>query len=330
MSNRSTGVTGIGNAIVDVLAHTEDDFLSRNGMAKGAMTLIEADEAERLYEQMGSGVECSGGSAANSMVALASLGGQASYIGKVRDDLLGQVFRREISAAGVSFSTPAATAGPATARCLVFVTPDAQRTMQTFLGASATLGPEDVDPETVAAAGITFLEGYLWDPPPAKEAFLKAAEIAHGAGRRVALTLSDPFCVDRHREEFRDLVDRHIDVLLANEAEVISLYEADGFDEAIGRLRGRCEITAVTRGEKGSLILSASEVIEIEADRVERVVDTTGAGDLFAGGFLFGLSQGRDLAACGRIASIAAGEIIGHFGARPEVSLKELVQRKLG
>ena len=323
------GVLGIGNAIVDVLAHTDEQFLERNDLAKGSMTLVDAERATDLYAKMGSTVECSGGSAANSMAGLASLGGRATYIGKVRDDALGEVFRRDIRAAGVAFDTPSASSGPPTGRCLILVTPDAQRTMQTLLGASATLGPDDVDHDAVANASITFLEGYLWDPELAKRAFLRAAGIAHAAGRKVALSLSDPLCVERHREEFRDLVDRHIDVLFGNEDEIVSLYEAETFDQALASLRGRCEVAAVTRGTRGSVILSGESLIEIDAEPVTRVVDTTGAGDLYASGFLYGLSEGRDLATCGRIGSIAAGEIISHFGARPATSLAEVVAGKL-
>ncbi len=329
MSAEGVAVVGIGNAIVDVLGHTDGETLERFGLAKGSMTLITAERALELHAQMESRVECSGGSAANTLVGLASMGGSAAYIGKVRDDALGEIFRRDIRAAAVSFDTPAATTGPPTGRCLIFVTADAQRTMQTLLGASATLGPDDVDPATIERAGITFLEGYLWDPEPAKQAFLRAAEIAHAAGRRVALTLSDPFCVERHREEFRDLVNNHVDVLFANEAEVLSLYQTNDLDGALAALRGRCEIAAVTRSKDGSVILCGDDVIRVEAEPVDEVVDTTGAGDLYAAGFLFGLSEGRDPATCGRLGSIAAAEIISHFGARPESSLADLVAAKL-
>jgi len=319
------GVVGIGNAIVDVLTHTDDSFLEQHDLAKGSMTLIDVEQATRLYSKMGSTVECSGGSAANSMAGLAALGGRAAYIGRVRDDALGEVFRRAIREAGVTFDLAPATTGPPTGRCLILVTPDAQRTMQTLLGASATLRPEDIDHETVAGASITFLEGYLWDPEPAKRAFLRAAGIAHASGRRVALSLSDSFCVERHRDEFRDLVDNHVDVLFANEDELESLYETESLGQALASLGGRCEIAAVTRGAQGSLVVSGRDVIEVAAETVDRVVDTTGAGDLYAAGFLYGLSRGRDAATCGRIGSLAAAEIIGHFGARPEKSLREIV-----
>jgi sugar/nucleoside kinase (ribokinase family) len=249
------GVVGIGNAIVDVLTRTEDSFLERHGLVKGSMTLVDAERALELYEAMGPAVECSGGSAANTMVGLASLGGSAAYVGKVRDDELGRVFRREIRAAGVRFDTPPAESGPPTGRSMIFVTPDAQRTMQTLLGASATLGPEDVDEGVVRSADILFLEGYLWDPEPAKRAMLRAAGVAHAAGRRVALSLSDPFCVERHREEFLDLVERHVDVLFCNEAEAIALHRASDLREALDSLRGTCDLAAVTRGPAGSIVL---------------------------------------------------------------------------
>ena len=330
MQDARFDVVGLGNAIVDVLAHTNDAFLAEHGMAKGAMTLIEADRALDIYHLMEGCVECSGGSAANTMVGLASLGGNAVYVGKVRDDRLGDLFRQDIRAAGVIFDTPSATDGPPTGRSLVLVTPDAQRTMNTFLGSSATLGPDDVDAAVIEAARITYLEGYLWDPEPAKQAFLKAAQIAHKAGRKVALSLSDPFCVERHRAEFRDLVAGHVDLLLANETEVISLYETAGFDDALEQLRENCEVAAVTLGAQGSVIVSGAELVRVEAEPVESVVDTTGAGDLFAGGFLLGISRGLDLETCGRLGSLAAAEIIGHFGARPEASLKELVRERAG
>lgn len=330
MTNASYDVVGIGNAIVDVIAHADDAFLEAEGLPKGAMTLIDTDQAEALYAKMAPGIEASGGSAANTMAGIASLGGSGAFFGKVRDDQLGEVFRHDIRAIGVDFDSPAATDGPPTARCLILVTPDAQRTMNTFLGACVDLGPEDVDPDTVKAAQVTYLEGYLWDPPRAKEAFVKAAEIAHGAGRKVALSLSDPFCVDRHRAEFRDLVDGHVDILFANEEEIKSLYEADSFDDALQEVRGKCEIAALTRSEKGSVIVAGDEMHVVDAEPVEKVVDTTGAGDLYAAGFLFGVTHGYGLAKAGRIAGIAAAEAISHMGARPEVSLKDLVKARLG
>lgn len=319
-------VIGIGNAIVDVLAQAGDGFLDAHRLEKGAMTLVDARESERLYAAMPPGVEVSGGSAANTMAGIASLGGRAAYIGKVRDDQLGRVFRHDIRAAGVAFDTPPASDGPATARCLIVVTPDAQRTMQTYLGASVELTQDDVDPDLIASAQVTYLEGYLWDRPTAKAAFVRASELAHAAGRKVALTLSDPFCVERHRASFLDLVDRHVDVLFANEREIVALYETDGFDEALQRVRGHCQVVALTRSEKGSVVASDGEVHVIDAAPVEVVVDTTGAGDLYAAGFLFGLTHGFDLATCGRIASVCAAEVISHVGARPQSRLADLIR----
>lgn len=326
MADELYDVVGIGNAILDVLAHSDDEFLRERGLAKGSMRLIDEDQAALLYAEMGAGVERSGGSAANSMVGIASLGGTASFIGKVHDDALGRAFRRDIRASGVAFETEAAESGPPTGRCLVLVTPDAQRTMNTYLGAAANLGPEDIDPATVERARVTYLEGYLYDPPPAKDAFLKAAEIAHGAGRKVALSLSDSFCVERHRAEFRNLVKNHADILFANETEIISLFETSSFDEAMEQLRGSRLVAALTRGEKGSVIVAGDRVLEVDPAPVSRVLDTTGAGDLYAAGFLYGLTRDRDLETCGRLGGIAAAEIISHVGARPETSLAELVR----
>jgi sugar/nucleoside kinase (ribokinase family) len=271
----------------------------------------------------------SGGSAGNTVAGVASLGGSAAYIGKVGADQLGQVFRHDIRAAGVAYDVPDAR-NSATGRCLIFVTPDAQRTMNTYLGAGELLTPDDVAPALIEASQAVYLEGYLWDPPDAQAAFLKAAGIAHDAGRLVALTLSDPFCVDRHRESFRDLVDRHVDVLFANEAEILALYEMERFDDALQRVRTECDVAALTRSAKGSVIVAGDEVHVVDPEPVARVVDTTGAGDLYAAGFLFGLTTGRDLATCGRIASIAAAEVISHVGARPEARLADLVAMRLG
>jgi sugar/nucleoside kinase (ribokinase family) len=309
-------VLGIGNAMVDVVSDVRDEFLEKHGLTKGAMTLIDAGRAESLYQAVGTCVEVSGGSVANTVAALAAAGVRSAYIGKVKDDQLGRIFEREMKRSGVGFDVPAAASGPATGRCLVFVTPDGQRSMQTFLGAAATLAPEDVDADAVRGARFVYLEGYLFDPQPAKAAFYKAAEIAHGAGRKVAMSLSDSFCVDRHRADFCDFVEKHVDVLFANEDEVISLVEAAELEEAVLRLRGQCEICAVTLGKRGSLILAGDERVEIGAEPVERVVDTTGAGDLYAGGFLYGLAKGEGPAACGLLGSRLAAEVIGQFGAR--------------
>jgi sugar/nucleoside kinase (ribokinase family) len=326
MNSAAIDVVGIGNAIVDVIAHAEEPFLAAQGFAKGSMTLIDAARAESLYAQMGPAIESSGGSAGNTMAGIASLGGAGAYIGKVRDDQLGGVFRHDITAIGVRFDTPAATSGAATARCLIMVTPDGQRTMGTFLGACVELGPEDVDESLIAAAQVTYLEGYLFDPPQAQAAFRRAAAVAHGAGRQVALSLSDPFCVGRHRDAFRELVHGEVDILFANEAEICSLYETGDFAEAAEAVRGHVAIAALTRSEAGSVILTGNSVDRVRAAPVARVVDTTGAGDLYAAGFLFGLTRGLPLPTCGKIGSLCAAEIISHVGARPEVALKGLVE----
>lgn len=320
-------VVGIGNAIVDVIAQTDDGFLARERLAKGSMQLIDAARAEALYAAMGPALEMSGGSAGNTMAGIASLGGKGAYIGKVRDDELGRVFAHDMRAIGVRFDTAPLTEGPPTARSLILVTQDAQRTMNTFLGACVELGPEDVAPELIAAAQVTYLEGYLFDPPRAKAAFQKAAALAHAAGRKVSLTLSDAFCVSRYRAEFRALIEGHIDILFANEAEITSLYETSHFDEALRAVRGHCEIAALTRSEHGSVIVAGDAIHRIPAARIETLVDTTGAGDLYAAGFLFGITHGRDLVTAGRLGSLAAAEVIGHYGARPETSLKELARR---
>jgi sugar/nucleoside kinase (ribokinase family) len=329
MSDTKFDVVGIGNAIVDVLAHAEDDFLEKHGLAKGAMTIIDAETAEKLYGLMGSGIEVSGGSAANTIAGIASLGGAGAFIGKVCDDQLGSVFTHDIRATGVSFESAQDAEGAATARCLICVTPDAERTMQTFLGACVDLGPEDVDAQVVGASKVVYLEGYLFDPPRAKEAFFKAADIAKGAGRQVALSLSDPFCVDRYRDEFVDLVNNHVNILFANEDEIKSLYQVDDFDEALQKVRGHCDIAALTRSSQGSVVVAGDEVHVLDAEKVEKVVDTTGAGDSYAAGFLYGLTQGKDLATCGRIGGIMAAEIISHYGARAERDLKAVLNENL-
>jgi sugar/nucleoside kinase (ribokinase family) len=324
MTSANFDVVGIGNAIVDVIAHADDAFLVREGLVKGTMTLVDAPRAEALYQLMGPAVEISGGSVGNTMAGLASLGGTGAFIGKVRDDFLGEVYRHDITTVGIRFDTPAATSGPGTARCLVLVTPDGQRTMGTFLGSSADLGPADIDPDMVVAGQITYIEGYLFDPPQAQEALRKAAAIAHAAGRKVALSLSDPFCVGRHREAFRNLVGGHIDILFANEAEICSLYETADFAAAAAAVRGRVAIAALTRSAQGSVILADGAEHAIASAPVARVVDTTGAGDLYAAGFLYGLTRDRPLPTCGGIGSLCAAEIISHVGARPETSLSRL------
>jgi sugar/nucleoside kinase (ribokinase family) len=322
MTSTAIDVVGIGNAIVDVIAHAEDAFLAEEELVKGAMTLVDAASADALYAKMGAAVESSGGSAGNTMAGIASLGGMGGYIGKVRDDFLGQVFRHDITAIGVRFDTPAATSGPGTARCLICVTPDGQRTN---LGACVELGPDDLDPELIGAAQVTYLEGYLFDPPQAQEAFREAAAIAHAAGRRVALSLSDPFCVERHRAAFRELVSGEVDILFANEAEICSLFETHDYAAAARAVCGHVEVAALTRSAAGSIIICGDEAHRVTAAPVARVVDTTGAGDLYASGFLYGLTRGLPLPTCGEIGSLCAAEIISHVGARPETGLRELV-----
>lgn len=322
-------VVGLGNAIVDVVAETPDALLEQLDLAKGTMNLVDEAKSKALYEKMGPAIEISGGSAANTMAALAGLGADAAYIGKVRDDQLGEVFRHDIRAVGVSFETAPLASGPATARSLIFVTPDAQRTMATYLGACVELGPEDVDEAIVAGAQITYMEGYLWDRPKAKEAFLKAARIAHDGGRKVALSLSDPFCVDRWRAEFLDLIDGHVDIVIANEAEITSLYQTGSFEEAADEVAKHCRLAALTRGKAGSTIVTPSARHAIEAAPVDKVVDTTGAGDLYAAGLLYGLTRDLPLPLAGRLASLTAAEVLSRYGARIEHSLRPLVDQVL-
>ncbi len=332
MTAPSLDVVALGSAIVDVLTTAQDADLDARGLVKGTMALVDDMRADELYAGMGPAVEASGGSAANTMAGVASFGGSAAFIGKVRDDQLGEVFAHDIRAVGVSYATAPATAGPATARCLVFVTPDAQRTMTTYLGAATGLGPHDVDPAVVASARYTYLEGYLWDPPEAISALRLAISAASGAGRQVALSLSDPFCVDRHREDFLELIDDHVDVLFANEVEIMSLFEvsslADAFDAV--RKRGRCKLAAITLGPLGSAVVTPDGVTERPAARVDAVVDTTGAGDLYAAGFLHGLASGADLVQCADRGSLAAAEVISHVGARPRVPLASLLEAGAG
>jgi sugar/nucleoside kinase (ribokinase family) len=317
-------VIGIGNALVDVLSHESDEFLRHHGLAKGTMHLVDEARARALYAAMGPGVEVSGGSAANTVVGVASFGGRAHYVGTVRDDQLGEVFSHDLRSTGVGFDTVPAVTGPSTGRCLILVTPDAQRTMNTFLGASVHLGAKDIDERLIARGRILYLEGYLFDPPEAQEAFRVAARVAHAARRKVALTLSDPLCVDRHRAAFLALVEHHVDILLANEAEICSLYQVSDFDAALQRVRHHCEVAALTRSAKGSVIVAGDEVHVIDAHPVPTLVDTTGAGDLYAAGVLFGVSRGRGLGVCGRLGALAAAEVISHVGARPTMSLAEL------
>src|SRR5947207_15571411 len=329
MGSARFDVLGIGNAIVDVIARTDDGFLAQQKMRNGTMQLIDEARAAKLYDAMGPAVEVSGGSAANTIVGVASLGARAAFIGKVKDDELGRVFAHDIRAAGVAFTTPPASDGPSTARCYVLVTPDGERTMNTYLGAAQDLHPNDIDPEAVAAAQIIYLEGYLWDPPRAKEAFLKAAKIAHGAERDVALTLSDAFCVDRYRAEFLDLIRTGtVDLVFANERELHSLYQTADFDTALNALRNDVRLAVVTRSENGCLVASREETDAVPASPIERLVDATGAGDLFAAGFLVGLSRGADNRTAARLGALAAAEVISHLGARPETSLKTLAREQ--
>lgn len=331
MSDPRYDVLGIGNAIVDVIARAEDDFLVAHGMNKGGMALIDEDRAQAIYAAMGPAVEISGGSAANTIVGAASFGARTAFVGKVKGDDLGHIFARDIRAAKVAFDTPVAKEGPSTARSYILVTPDGERTMNTYLGAAQNLYAADIDEKLIADAAITYLEGYLWDPPHAKEAFVKAAKAAHAAKRMVALTLSDAFCVDRYRDEFLQLVrDKTVDLLFANEAELHSLYQTADFDTAVKALQQDAKLAVVTRSENGCVVVSATSIEAIPAFPVERVVDTTGAGDLFAAGFLFGLARNKDHHVCAKLAALAAAEVIQHIGARPESSLEALAaQHKL-
>ncbi len=324
MTEKSIDVIGVGNAIVDVIATVDDEFIEANDLVKGAMTLIDDDRAHELYAAMPPAMEVSGGSAANTIAGVASFGASGSYIGKVRDDQLGEVFAHDIASIGVGYAAPAATEGPATARCLIQVTPDAERTMNTYLGVSAFLEPDDVDADLVASAKLVYCEGYLWDMESAKAAIRKAMDAGRDAGATVGLTLSDGFCVDRHRAEWLDLLDDKVDLVFGNEDEVCSLFETDDLDVALTKVADLCETAAITLGAQGSLILRGGERLEIAAVDPGQVVDTTGAGDLYASGVLVGLARGLDLAECGRLGSVAAAEVISHVGARPLVDLRTL------
>jgi sugar/nucleoside kinase (ribokinase family) len=318
-------VRGIGTAIVDVMARTEDDFIVAHKLAKGTMHLIDVARAEALYDAMGPAIEASGGSAGNTAVGVASLGGRAAFIGKVADDALGAFYRHDARAAGVHFETPPLTGGAPTARSFILITPDGERTMNTYLGACQALSPADIDEAVVAGAAITYLEGYLWDPPEAKRAFLAAAKAAHRAGRKVSLTLSDPFCVDRYRSEFLDLIGSGtVDILLANASELRSLYQTADLDTAIAALKTECALAAVTVGAEGAVVVSPAGIVRVPATPADRLEDLTGAGDLFAAGFLFGVARGMDLGDAARLGTIAAAEVINHIGPRPAVSLRDL------
>lgn len=322
----------IGNAIVDIIAQCDEAFLADNGIIKGAMNLIDAERAELLYRRMGPAVEASGGSAGNTAAGIASFGGRAAYFGKVSKDHLGEIFTHDIHAQGVAFDTRPLTGTPPTARSMIFVTPDGERSMNTYLGACVELGPEDVEADKAAGAAVTYFEGYLWDPPRAKEAIRLTAQHAHAAGREVSMTLSDSFCVDRYRGEFLDLMrSRTVDIIFANSHEIKSLYQTSSFDEALAQIRKDCRIAAVTRSEKGSVIVNGDDTFVIEATRINELVDTTGAGDLYAAGFLHGYTKGRDLKTCGDLGSLAAGLVIQQIGPRPRQNLKlEAEQAGLG
>jgi sugar/nucleoside kinase (ribokinase family) len=328
MTDAKYDVLGIGNAIFDVLVKTDEAFLSAHGMTKGGMALIDEPRAASIYRDMGPATEMSGGSAANTIVGVASFGARAAYVGKVKDDQIGQLYTHDIRAAGVAFDTGPASGGPATGCCYILVTDDGERTMNTYLGAAQDLTPADIDASQIAASKMVYLEGYLWDPKSAKKAFVKASTIAHDAGREVALTLSDAFCVDRYRGEFLDLMrNGTVDLIFANEAELHSLYQTSDFDTALKQLRDDAKLGVVTRSEKGCVVASQDGVIAVPAFPIDKIVDTTGAGDLFAAGFLFGLVRGAGYENAGRLGALAAAEVIQHIGARPQVSLKELAKR---
>ena len=329
MTTVTNNVLAIGNAIVDVLARVDNNFIDTHGMAKGSMTLIDGGRAEAIYAEMHDTIETSGGSAANTAAGVAALGGSVQYIGRVRNDALGAVFIREIRNLGVVFDNAPATEGPSTARSMILITPDAQRTMNTYLGACVGLTPDDVDPAAVTRAEIVYLEGYLWDQPTAKDAMRKAMRLAHDAGRKVAMTLSDSFCVDRHRAEFLNLVEHHIDILFANEAEITALYQVQDFDSALQHVRHHVDVAALTRSERGSVIIAGEAVHIIDAVKGVTVVDTTGAGDLYASGFLYGLTHDFDLHQAGTLGSLCAAEVIAQIGPRPQSSIKPLVDRAL-
>ncbi len=326
MAEKNYDVVGIGNAIVDIIARCDEGFLTKHDLDKGFMRLIDADEAGRLYEAMGPAIERSGGSVANSIAGLASLGAKCGFIGRVAADQFGGIFRHDIRSLGIEYTTEPATDGAPTARCLILVTPDGERTMNTFLGASVDFTPGDIDAGMIGAAKIVYLEGYLFDKDEAKAAFREAAKLAKAAGAKVALTLSDPFCVDRHRADFLKLVKEDADIVFANEKEITTLYEVNSFDEAADAALQDCELAVLTRSEEGSLIVGAGESVEVAADPVSKVVDATGAGDLYAAGFLFGMTQAMPLKACGQLGSLAAAEVISHVGARPETSLIKLAK----
>lgn len=328
MNSAKYDVLGIGNALFDILVRVDDKFLTDHGMAKGAMALIDEARAASIYADMGPATEVSGGSAANTIVGVAQLGARAAYVGKIKDDQIGRLYAHDIRSAGVAFDTAAATQGPATGCSYILVTPDGERTMNTYLGAAQDLSAADIVEDEIAAASIVYLEGYLWDPKDAKDAFVKASQIAHKHGRKVALTLSDAFCVGRYRDEFIGLMrDKTVDLIFANEAELQSLYNTQDFDAALAQLRNDIVLGVVTRSEKGCVVAAKESITAVSAFPAKNVVDTTGAGDLFAAGFLFGLVREAGYEQAGRLGAMAAAEVIQHIGARPQVSLKELAQK---
>lgn len=331
MTLENFDVTAIGNSLVDVLAQATEEFVAlqskKYGMVKGAMRLVDEYEAVEIYASMGPAMETSGGSAANTMAGFASFGGRGAYIGKVAQDQLGEVFRHDIQSIGVSYETTPLVVGAPTGRCLILITPDAERTMNTFLGASSELSEIDIDDSLISRSKVTYLEGYLFDREAAKKAFRKAGALAQESGKKVALTLSDPFCVERHRGDFRDLVDSYINILFANEDEIKSLYQVDTFEEAVSHVKNKCEVAALTRGDKGSVIVSGDQVIEIDAQAVDMIKDTTGAGDQYAAGFLYGFTRNMGLEKCGQLGSMAASEVISHVGPRPENDYSEYLQK---
>lgn len=328
MTEKTYDVLAIGNAIVDIISRCDDDFLVSEEIIKGAMNLIDMDRAEHLYSVMGPATEASGGSAGNTAAGVAGLGGDVAYIGKVADDHLGKVFRHDMQAIGGYFDTKPLENGATTARSMIFVTPDGERSMNTYLGACTELRADDIDPGLVQSSKITYFEGYLWDPQNAKDAIREAARLAHASGRQVAMTLSDSFCVDRFREEFLELMQSGtVDIVFANEAELKSLYQTSDLTSAINAVRGDCTLTALTKGAEGSVVITRERTIEIDAFPIENLVDTTGAGDLYAAGFLFGLTHDKSLADCARLGGLAAGEVIQHIGPRPQVDLADLARQ---
>ncbi len=327
-STSTYDVCAIGNAIVDIIAECDENFLASHHIAKGVMTLVDEARADYLYSRIGPAIEMSGGSAANTVAVIATLGGTPAYIGKLRNDQLGAIFRHDLRALGVHFATPPMTDGPTSARCLILVTPDAQRSMSTYLGACVELTENDVDESILRQSKITYLEGYLFDKPSAQAAMIHAARLAHAAGRHTALTLSDPFCVDRHRKAFRSFVKNDVDIVFANEHELMSLYQTPSFEEAMAKAVTECPLVVGTRSESGSLIAHNKDLVKVAAEPVDKVLDTTGAGDSYAAGFLYGLTKGWELAACGRLGAVCAAEIITHYGPRPQRSLKDFVRQK--